>query len=524
MPGKLLDLNKIKPDLVFIDSNIADYKIPKKLKDILQEKLNDEYSFNDYSFSKKIKSNDNTALLPSQYIYISPLLKEYAEALYEYIKIYDTTRNDIAKKLTKDNRNSIDVQNAIKTDSALSSKFSNKDDIINFSNLLAENKKEFGFTAKSAFNADNGKVKPRGTEDFFTSEILSVINTPNNNAQSLGNFIYDICKIENLYDLISNNYLDEKSTADSLHVGVNMLYYGAPGTGKSFKVNNIAIGHVERTVFHPDTQNSDFIGTLKPITEGEKLSYRFSPGPFARALAQATNNPKQPVFLIIEELNRAPAAAVFGELFLLLDRNSDGSGTYDINFPSEEFKAWYNEAIKKNGIEKLRLPSNLSILATMNSADQGVFPLDTAFRRRWLSTYTPVKASEAPNGKITVCIEEKQYSYEWKIFLEYLNNYLIEKLQIEEDRLIGQRFMTKHELQDGSISGKLLIYLWDDLLRHGQREILFYSAHKTYGSLHRANENSEQIFSTDFLDGLDPLPQITVTEPHIENEIETSNS
>lgn len=307
--------------------------------------------------------------------------------------------------------------------------------------------------------------------------------------------------------------------------GVNKLYYGAPGTGKSYQIDQDTRGSdTVRTVFHPDTQNSDFIGTLKPVNDSGTLSYRFSPGPFSRALVKAIQKPDEHIYLIIEELNRAPAAAVFGELFLLLDREPNGRSSYDIDFPSEEFEKWFNDKIKPTKMDKLSLPANLSILASMNSADQGVFPLDTAFRRRWLSTYMPVTESKASAGSINIQTGNTQAVYEWKIFLKYLNEFLIKELQIEEDRLIGQKFLTNCELENGTLSGKLLIYLWDDLLRHHKREILFSTLHQTYGSLHRANENSEQIFSTDFLDGLGKLSQITGTEPDEENGIEASNS
>lgn len=298
--------------------------------------------------------------------------------------------------------------------------------------------------------------------------------------------------------------------------GINKLYYGAPGTGKSYQIDQDTIGSdTVRTVFHPDTQNSDFIGTLKPVNDSGTLSYRFSPGPFSRALVKATQNPTEHIYLIIEELNRAPAAAVFGEIFLLLDRKPDGSSSYDIDFPSEEFKKWFNRETNQTK-EKLSLPANLSILASMNSADQGVFPLDTAFRRRWLSKYIPVNPSKAPEGTITIHDGKTQIPYEWGFLLRHLNNYLIDKLQVEEDRLIGQRFMTEYELQRGIISGKLLIYLWDDLLRHGQREVLFCSKHKAYGNLHEANTGTKQIFSDEFLKRLSSTPQ---NQPSETNEV-----
>ena len=115
-------------------------------------------------------------------------------------------------------------------------------------------------------------------------------------------------------------------------------------------------------------QNSDFFGTLKPVTDDEgSISYAFSPGPFSKAIAHAYANPAEAVWLVVEELNRAPAAAVFGDLFLLLDRDENGAGEYDVDCPSEEAARWYKQ---KAGIEngKLRLPSNFWIVATMNSA------------------------------------------------------------------------------------------------------------------------------------------------------------
>ena len=112
--------------------------------------------------------------------------------------------------------------------------------------------------------------------------------------------------------------------------GENILFYGAPGTGKSDAIGK-RIGNSPNvtTVFHPDMQNSDFIGALKPAVDGENVTYKFSPGPFAKALRSAYNKPEQNVYLVIEELNRAPAMAVFGELFQLLDREDNGESTYE---------------------------------------------------------------------------------------------------------------------------------------------------------------------------------------------------
>lgn len=298
--------------------------------------------------------------------------------------------------------------------------------------------------------------------------------------------------------------------ATRLTGGVNRVFYGAPGTGKSYKVNELtlAAGHeVVRTVFHPDVQNSEFVGALKPVMDDGAITYSFSPGSFAKALVAAVNNPGKHVALIIEELNRAPAAAVFGELFLLLDRNSDGSGEYDADFPSEEFMVWFQ---KKTGTTntKMQLPSNLSIYATMNSADQGVYPLDTAFRRRWQQDYIEINYDTAPTGNIIIAKEAGvTIIVEWSKFIRVLNEHLAMLPYVEEDRLIGPWFVKSAEIkEDVNIPGKLLIYLWDDLLRHDGRDTVFATdQYSTYGALSSALVDNLPILSQELLAKLDSL-------------------
>lgn len=284
--------------------------------------------------------------------------------------------------------------------------------------------------------------------------------------------------------------------------GENRLFYGAPGTGKSYEVwrqiNRDADPHFV-TVFHPDMQNSDFAGTLKPGAVGEAgVGYAFRPGPFARAVACAWANPAKKVYLVIEELNRAVAAAVFGELFQLLDRAPDGSSCYEVDFPSPEFERWYHENADP-AAERLSLPSNLWILATMNSADQGVYPLDTAFRRRWRQIYLPIDYSKAPDAEIGYVSQAGRQATDWRSFVEALNGFLVEEVGVNEDRLIGPRFVDENDLGGGELPGKLLIYLWDDLLRHHASNPLFHESVRTYGDLHRRLGANQQVFSEQFL-------------------------
>ncbi|MGJ8596778.1 McrB family protein [Sulfitobacter sp.] len=301
------------------------------------------------------------------------------------------------------------------------------------------------------------------------------------------------------------------STATSAIIGENVIFYGAPGTGKSNRVKKIvedAGKEPIRTVFHPDLQNSDFFGCLKPRMDGKNVRYEFAPGPFMEALAEAYEKPAEPVYLVIEELNRAAAAAVFGDLFLLLDREDSGASEYSVTFPSPESRAWV-EGKTGTAQERIELPSNLFIYATMNSADQGVYPIDTAFRRRWRQEYLPLDYTKGPDGAIAyIDADGKTHGVEWRGFVEVLNNYLVgnHTLAIAEDRLLGQWFVKKKELNGASIPEKILLYLWDDLLRHEGRDQIFNTGTiTTYGALDKAATDGTRFLSSAFLDVLNAI-------------------
>ena len=259
----------------------------------------------------------------------------------------------------------------------------------------------------------------------------------------------------------------------------NKIYYGAPGTGKSYKINEDTAGHtVFRTVFHPDTQYVDFVGGLKPHMGDTGIEYAFRPGPFISAYITAINNPSERVCLIVEELNRAPAAAVFGEIFQLLDRNENGSSIYSIDISDPDMQEYVDSSMRGQGSAgKLSLPSNFSILASMNSSDQAVMPMDTAFKRRWYFEYLPIDFRLAARGTFELHLTGgKTVSVEWPVFAGIINNQLT-SINIPEDRLLGHRFLSDQELAPSNarqaMKGKLLMYLWDDVLRHGKRQQIF---------------------------------------------------
>lgn len=236
---------------------------------------------------------------------------------------------------------------------------------------------------------------------------------------------------------------------------LNRILFGAPGTGKSHKVGKDMVDLLEnaekdyeRVTFHPDYTYSQFVGTYKPVPiinkDGkEEISYQYVPGPFIRSYVKAlksaqTDSPK-PYLLLIEEINRAKVAAVFGDIFQLLDRKN-GVSEYPIR-TSEDLRHYLANELKvsEDKVATLTLPDNLYIWATMNSADQGVFPMDTAFKRRWDFEYLELDGGEADieGYKFNVAGQ----TYEWNALRKALNEVLSEDYNVNEDKLMGPFFI-----------------------------------------------------------------------------------
>ena len=262
--------------------------------------------------------------------------------------------------------------------------------------------------------------------------------------------------------------------------GINTIYYGAPGTGKSYKIDTVTSPENSvRTVFHPETQHNDFVGCLKPTMNNDEIVYSFRPGPFSLALVKACKNMSEPTYLVIEEVNRGAAAAIFGDLFLLLDRE-DGRSKYTIDISDPDMKAYLEnnakDALDHNG--KLFIPSNLSIMATMNSSDQAVMPMDSAFKRRWEFEYIPLVSNVYPKGNLHINIPSGKIEISWKSFSTIINERLATSQHVPEDRLLGPWFLSEKEMIDEptakkSLASKVLMYLFDDVLRHGNKGDIF---------------------------------------------------
>lgn len=278
--------------------------------------------------------------------------------------------------------------------------------------------------------------------------------------------------------------IDDPFTSDKKR---NIIYFGAPGTGKSYNLNNDKdelTDDFERVTFHPDYSYANFVGTYKPVSDEKGISYEYIPGPFMRVLVKALKNPNKAVLLIIEEINRANTAAVFGEIFQLLDRDENNESTFPIE-TSEDIRNYLKKELNKD-YDKIKIPQNMFIWATMNSADQGVFPMDTAFKRRWDFEYFGINYGEENIKDTFVNLNDEKIS--WNKLRIAINNQLLE-YKINEDKLLGPFFAFTEYLNQEIPSdvfkevfqNKIIMYLFEDAAR-SRRNDLFEGSRgdKTY--------------------------------------------
>lgn len=317
--------------------------------------------------------------------------------------------------------------------------------------------------------------------------------------------------------LEKNRSLKIKSTSTTPHInaGQNIIYFGAPGTGKSNAIDDlIDENNSVRTVFHSETYYSDFVGCLKPTMGLTGVEYGFQIGPFTEILIKALNDPDHHYNLVIEEINRAKSAAVFGEIFQLLDRDN-GESKYSIKINDQDLIKAFEQNLKTPLKDNLiKIPKNLSILATMNTSDQAVEPMDTAFKRRWKYVYKPIDfdlkdTSGKPlhaQGNFEIIREnagkKEIVKISWKEFAFKINDFL-SSLDVPEDRHFGPWFVKDEEISTlakakDTLGSKILMYLWDDVLRHEGKSELFVNDIKTYGQLISKLNNDEIIFNSDF--------------------------
>lgn len=376
----------------------------------------------------------------------------------------------------------------------------------------------------------NGSKEPKGSLRILKSLLSDGMNPYINYSNTRGLELADgmkeelelyQCRVDASLSLLNTKYIvdqidDKNESTYTIEVseenelygsrvsgGNNILLYGVPGSGKSYKIEKEYcndFNFMERVVFHPDYMNTDFVGQILPTVKGEgedkEITYDFTPGPFTRVLKKAIENPGDHYYLVIEEINRGNAPAIFGEIFQLLDRDDVGKSSYEItnyNIANEVF----DEKEKP-----IYLPSNLHILATMNTADQNVFTLDTAFQRRWDMKMIENDVSKAEHASKSIL----DTNVTWERFNTVINDQIITSSAAtlsSEDKRLGAYFVTeeilkyyskeenlddviqKYSINDrdadkidkaikdlnSRFGDKVIKYLWDDAFKFSRDEL-----------------------------------------------------
>ena len=378
------------------------------------------------------------------------------------------------------------------------------------SNRLFDYNPEKWSHIESMYDITNPEKVKQIADELLNDETFIKHDNEKNQGWRSGAISHYVCFI-NARSFFGKHKGGKTNIKDSAIKSLQQIYYGAPGTGKSHEIKELTEGkQVVRTTFHPDSDYSTFVGAYKPTTievpmrdvtgkviveNGQpvtenRIVYEFVEQAFLQAYtkawkryASATAEGKKPeeVYLIIEEINRGNCAQIFGDLFQLLDRGDNGFSEYPINADNDLQKqlakafadmAFLNApavcgmsaekvALKIRNGEILLLPNNLYIWATMNTSDQSLFPIDSAFKRRWDWQYVPIA-----DGKKDWRIEANGKQYDWWQFLQKINEQ-IGATTNSEDKKLGYYFC---KAKDGIINaetfvGKVVFYLWNDVFK-----------------------------------------------------------
>jgi 5-methylcytosine-specific restriction endonuclease McrBC GTP-binding regulatory subunit McrB len=312
---------------------------------------------------------------------------------------------------------------------------------------------------------------------------------------------------------------------------IQKIFFGSPGTGKSYKIDNVVIsndlkidkstqaGNIIKTVFHPEYTYGDFVGKLVPLTKIGKVEYNFYEGAFLIALGKAYKNiidshdkngikskDAENVVLVIDEINRGNSSAIFGSIFQLLDRDEDGWSSYSVNVNQiiflkileligvsftydnrgdiDEYKLKPHEGVRKletlqEKIKYLRfdllnksikIPPNLSIVATMNTSDSSIYYMDAAFKRRWEWEFVDIEMVDN-KSRGTAFVDRR----EWELFVKKLNLFIKSNhryIRGIEDKQIGYFFIRENSISKSQIQNKLMFFLWDSVFSRDKKPLI----------------------------------------------------
>ena len=493
-----------------------DFILPKIFKEQVTEINSNTITYNDYSAVIETRGNQNGVLniyLPNQWFYIASYFTDFYNELQRYKK---EALQVVSKERLKDlNGSSLTEQEELRLQRL----------------SLSEQSKSYLRRFMTDYSWWYGaKTIDRG--DFYVSPILNSARLVNA-SQS---FVADLCaflanKTDLVQAIISGEEAASKKNNTSNPFSYQQIYYGAPGTGKSHEINRLTEGEeVIRTTFHPDSDYSTFVGCYKPHMEEvdmttvigkelivvkdesgqpkkeRRIVYKYSCQAFLQAYIAAWQHPDRAQYLVIEEINRGNCAQIFGDIFQLLDRNDEGYSSYPIKTDADAenelralFSKEWNLAEEKakeiddlyrkhypDGITKsikdgsiLLLPSNLYIWATMNTSDQSLFPIDSAFKRRWDWKYVKIaegrdsETKELLNWVVRFDYEEdnKPYTFEcsWWQFILAINE-KIANATSSDDKKLGYFFckpktQESKEIDAERFVGKVVFYLWNDVFK-----------------------------------------------------------
>ena len=364
------------------------------------------------------------------------------------------------------------------------------------------------FSVKKRYMIDDNLLLINEEEIFSEVDLPYTILYKTKNQ----NCLIKLTQKEKEFILDNELFINLSISIDEPH---NKIVYGAPGTGKSHLLKEytrrfFSSGNVDRVTFYNGYTFGQFVGTFKPKTIYKNITldeihhnllttvtnkhepiitYEFVAGPFIELLVKALNNSLSNYCLIIEEINRTKVDAVFGNIFQLLDRDENGNSKYTIN-PSSELLQYLKKdldidiyiEIERDG---LKLPRNFYLWATMNSADQGVFPMDTAFKRRWDFEYIGLNGHESHMSDLNVNLGNNSL-IDYNEFRHKINKKLSSEFHIDEDRLLAPFFVNRRDFVERDIDGenkwilkekifvsKIVMYIKDDILRHSREESIF---------------------------------------------------
>lgn len=549
-----------------------DFILPSEFKLRVKEINSNKITYNDYSAIIETKGNQHGVLniyMPNQWFYIASYFIDFYKELIKYKRH--------ALKVANKERLKVLGTEALKEEeiSAIQSLDLDDESKSNLRKFITDYDWWHG-----------AKTIDRG--DFYVSPILTCAALVNA-SQS---FVADLCAfLSDKEDLASSVVLGADATSKNSKTDNNFLatkstlqqiYYGAPGTGKSHVINDMTQGEkVIRTTFHPDSDYSTFVGAYKPTTKNvvmrdlsghpiyegdkelyeDKIVYKFVAQAFLQAYVKAwtyfakkqDGEELKKQFLVIEEINRGNCAQIFGDLFQLLDRNDYGFSDYPIqadmdmkNYLSEAFRglkiasaerinAIYNKDVVSKVLsgEELLLPSNLFIWATMNTSDQSLFPIDSAFKRRWDWQYMPISKGhdDKTGAEINWRIQGETSEYDWWSFLEKINEH-IDSTTNSEDKKLGFFFCKAKDnvISSETFVGKVIFYLWNDVFKdYGFDDSIFDDvdgSKLSFTKFYSTDSKGMTVVQKDkverFLDNLGVEKATTISEVN-ENE-ETSES